>query len=292
MGSKKDSILNRWLRRAKASPYWRLETALIAGSIFVGVGSAALSEANREASNQELIERYRTRLVYVAERDLPAGTIVDRAAFGQAEMLVSNMTANTVDGRAFDAVLGRRISIEMKAGDPLLLAAVEGASTSTVAAKIPPGKRLATLEIADKAAGNGWVKPNDHVDIVVSMEIPGRGKTTFTMMQDVTLVSVGKATVWENGVSAQGSEVGFYVTLEELEFLRFAQAKGEFSLALRNPNDVSAKQIGARDLGKAGIDMRKFLDSGPVSQASGGGDLPVKVNGREIEGKNGEKGAE
>lgn len=292
MGSKKESVLSRSLRRAKASPYWRLETALIVGAVVVGVGSAGLSEANREASNQELIERYRTRLVYVAERDLPAGSIIDRGAFGQAEMLMSNMTTNTVDAQAFEAVLGRRVSIELKAGDALLLAAVEGASTSTVAAKIPPGKRLATLEISDKAAGNGWVKPNDHVDIVVSMDIPSRGKTTFTMMQDVTLVSVGKATVWENGTSTQGSEVGFYVTLEELEFLRFAQEKGEFSLALRNPNDVSSKHIGARDLGKAGIDMHKFLDSGPVSQASGGGELPVKVNGREIQVDAKDKGVE
>lgn len=282
MGASKASKFDRLLRRAKASPYWRLETALIVGSVVVGIGSAALSEANRDAANQELVDRYETRLVYVAEHDLPTGTIIDRTGFVRDEMLRRNLSANSVDGDAFDAVVGKRLAIELKKGDPLLLSAVEGVSTSGVASKIPPGKRLFSLQIADKVAGNGWVKPNDHVDIVATMDLPSRGKTTFTLMQDVTLVSVGKATVWENGASTNGSEIGFYVTLEELEFLRFAQGKGEFSLALRNPNDVSSKSVASRDLGKAGIDMHKFLDAGPVSQASGGGDLPVKVNGKDV----------
>lgn len=282
MDIKNEAISKRWLKAAKASPYWRLETALVVGSVVVGVASAALSDLNRDASTQALLDRYRTRFVYVAERDLPAGTIIDRTGFVQGEMLVSNMTANTVDSESLETAVGRRMTIELKQGDPLLLSAVEGVSTSTVASKIPPGKRLATLQIADRAAGNGWVKPNDHVDIIAAMEIPGRGKTTFTLMQDVTLVSVGKATVWEKGASSQGSEIGFYVSLDELEFLRFAQEKGEFSLALRNPNDVANKEANSRDLGRAGMDMRKFLDSTPVSQASGGGALPVKVNGREI----------
>src|SRR5206468_3381416 len=120
--------------------------------------------------------------------------------------------------------------------------------------KVPPGKRLFSLRIDAKGAGYGWIKPNDHVDVIAHMTLPSRGVTTFTILQDVTLVSVGAATIIESGRQQGGSDVSFFVTPEEFELLSYAEKIGSFSLALRNAKDVTVKDR------SRGIDISKFMD--------------------------------
>ncbi len=269
----------------KEKPWWRLETALIAGAVVVGLGSAALSEANRTAADRELRERFQIATLVVASKDLPAGSRLDPDAVKYAEVLRSQATPNAVDAETLKNVLGRTLTIELKAGDAVLLTAVEGAAPgSAVAAKIPPGKRLVTLQVKDKVAQKGWIKPNDHVDVIATMDLPGRGRTTFTLLEDVTLVSVGKASVWDNAQVVEGSEIGFYASPDDVAFVGFAEKTGEFSLALRNPQDIAKEGDRAKNLGSDGIDLNKFLDHASINKASGGGELPVFVKGQRENG--------
>lgn len=272
------------LARAKQSPLWRLETALIGGAILLGLGSAALSEANREAANQALVERFAVSTIIVAAKDLPAGAKIEPDSVKYAEALKSQVTANTVDPETLRNILGRTLQVELKEGDTVLLTAVEGAgSGNAVAGKIPPGKRLVTLQVKDKAAQKGWIKPNDRVDVIATMELPGRGQTAFTLLEDVTLVSVGKASVWDGGQATEGTEIGFYSAPRDVEFISFAERHGEFSLSLRNPQDVAKQDGSKQNLGAEGVDMNKFLDHSTISKASGGGELPVYVKGKKDE---------
>src|SRR5690606_33749724 len=173
----------------------------------------------------------------------------------QMKVLAVSVTPNTVAPSDVENIIGRRLGIELKKGDAILLTAVEGAGMGdTVASRIPPGKRLVTLQIKDRVASNGWIKPNDHVDIIAHMDLPGRGATTVTLLEDITLVSVGKATVWEDGKSSAGAEIGFFVTPKEVEFISFAQQQGRFSLALRNPKDIHRRETPLQQLGEAGVD--------------------------------------
>jgi pilus assembly protein CpaB len=264
--------------------WYRLETALIAGAVVAGIGSAALSEMNRTAANEELQNRYKIVTILTSTKDLSPGVILDRSSVIESEVLASSVSTNMVSSEESESVLGRRLAIETKKGDPILLTTVEGAGyKDSIAAKIPAGKRLVTLQIKDKVAGNGWIKPNDHVDIVANLELPGRGHTSFTLLEDVTLISVGKSTVWEDGKSSAGAEIGFFVTPEEVEFVNFAQERGEFSLSLRNPKDIKQRGTSRSDMGSAGVDMTNFLDHSSVRGASGGGALPVYVKGQKKE---------
>lgn len=272
----------RWhalISQLKESPYYRLESILIVGSIVVGMAAAALNNANSSAVYRAMAERYKLTNIYVAKHDLIPGDTVGPDTVVIKEILFSSHTPNMVDQETLASAMGRHLEVELKSGDPVLLSFLEGLGTNSIAGKIPPGKRLFSLQISDRVAGNGWIKPNDHVDIIAHMDLPMRGATTFTLLQDITLVSVGRATVWDRGNSSEGSEIGFYVLPEELELLRFAQSKGQFSLALRNPNDIASQNVSSRDLGKEGVDMKKFLDHSMINRASGGGDLPITIGG-------------
>jgi pilus assembly protein CpaB len=218
--------------------------------------------------------------VLVLTKDVKVGDILDSNVAKPEPMLIRNVTPNTVKPANLNLVLGHRFSIAMKAGDPILLTSLQGMGDSAdLADKIPAGKRLFTLTIADTAAARGFIKPNDHVDVMAHLSLPNRGMTTFLVLQDITLVSVGSSTVLDHQGRSSGSDVSFYVDAKDIEMLSFAQKRGEFSLSLRNPMDSTKKPQ------NKGVDLNDFLDHDSIANASGGGELAVTSNGKSLEKK-------
>ena len=278
----KSSIVNKFLQhpgldKYKEKSWWRTETFLIVGAIACGLFSAALSHASRTAFRDQLETKFQTQKIVVAAREIQAGTVLTNSILQPAAYLKGNLSTNFIPVEQLANILGRSITVDLKPGDPILLTAVTGADMSDrMAEKVAPGKRLFNMTISDNAAGLGFVRPNDHVDILAHMDLPGRGPVTFTVMQDVTLVSVGAASVI-SGEGLGGTSVSFFVDPEEFEVLSYSQSKGKFSLSLRNPNDTGKRSAGR------GVDLNAFLDSRRISNVSGGGDLEVIQGGKKVE---------
>lgn len=265
------------IERFKQKPWWRLETALMAGAVSAALISGFMSHQNSLAIEGAMARRYKTESVIVANGELKAGTTIDESNVKRTVALKNDLSRNVILGDQLDLVLGHRVAVDLLPGDPILLSMVQGARDAKgMAEKIPPGKRLFTLSIDSKAAGYGFVNPNDHVDIVAQIDLPNRGITSFTLLEDVTLVSVGARSVLQNGTRVSGSDVSFFVSPREFEVLTFAQKRGTFSLSLRNPRDIGKMQ---QNIGKTGVDIDSFLDHNLVSEASGGGALEVEIDG-------------
>lgn len=265
----------------RTKPWWRLESAILGGAIVAGLFAGVLGHINDNASKRQLRELFSTHDVVVAARDMAYGERIEAAMLKTVPMLERNISTNTVTPEGAGIIIGKRISLELKAGDPIMLSAVQGATeASRMAETIPPGKRLFTLTITDTAASHGFIKPNDHVDILAHVTLPERGLTSFTVLQDMTLVSVGPSTILsDSGKSTGASDVSFFVDAKETEILAFAQRRGQFSLSLRNPLDVSHRDD------TRGVDINEFLDHDGIHQASGGGALAVTEKGHHIDPK-------
>jgi Flp pilus assembly protein CpaB len=265
------------LDRYKEKSWWKSETFLVVGAIAAGLFSALLSQSSRSAYREQLATKYSVTKIVVAGKDIPAGTILTSSVLAPAAYLKGTISSNFVPAESLAMVIGRTVAVDLKPGDPILLTAVLGADMADhMAQKVPAGKRLFNLTISDRSAGLGFVRPNDHVDILTHMDLPGRGPVTFTVMQDVTLVSVGAASIMGGDTSA-GTDVSFFVEPEEFEVMSYSQQKGKFSLSLRNPNDASKRNAGR------GVDLNAFLDNRRFSSASGGGDLEVIEGGKKRE---------
>jgi Flp pilus assembly protein CpaB len=265
------------LASLKQRPWWRLETGLIAGAVVAALLSGFMSHQNSLALENSMSRRYKIESIIVANGELKAGSTLDESLIRRMPSLANSISKNVILGNQLDLVLGHRLAVDLLPGDPILLSMVQGARDAKgMAEKIPTGKRLFTLSIDSKAAGYGFVNPNDHVDILAQIDLPQRGLTSFTLMQDVTLVSVGARSVLENGARVSGTDVSFFVSPREFEVLSFAQKRGTFSLSLRNPRDIGKHK---NSEGKAGVDIDGFLDHNMISEASGGGALEVEVEG-------------
>jgi pilus assembly protein CpaB len=254
-----------WL---KSKGLWRMETLIFALAAVVGVFGAVLQHANQAAFEKRLQEEYNVTSVIVASVRIPAGTILRREHLTSGNMLSGSRTPNMLSPREYEKLVGKPIQVALAQRDPVLLTQVAlDLTDGSVASKIPEGKRLFSLVIEDAVAQNGFVRPGDFVDIVTTMDLPGRGSTTFTMLSRVQLTAVGRSLDSTN--QTEGTQVSFFVTPKELELLRHAQAHGQFSLALRNPNDKDTSQA------SKGVNLKDVFLSDSVYEKA---DVPVEIN--------------
>ena len=193
-------------------------------------------------------------------------------------MLNKNITANTVDIGMIDMIIGKAIGTDLKAGDPILLSNIKTKYLNqTLSDRIPEGKRLFTLQVQDSSQDlhNGFIRPNDKVDILASIPLEGRGNTVFTVLQNVSIVAIGKASIVSQELTPNGTSISFFVDNKDVEMLQFAKQHGSFSISLRNPKDLERRQ-------SSGIDVNSFLDYEGINKVSGGGKLKIKEKGKLI----------
>ena len=103
------------------------------------------------------------------------------------------------------------------------------------------------------------------------MNFPDKGPTSFTILEDVTLIAVGANSAFkkEDDEDVFATSVSFFVDLEKSRTLAFAKKHGSFSLSLRNKEDHAKSGV------KKGVNHNNFLDSDLVSKASGGSELII-----------------
>ncbi|MBI2522375.1 MAG: Flp pilus assembly protein CpaB [Bdellovibrio sp.] len=270
------SLLTAKLINLKKSPLWRVESLLIGLAFALSILSGLLRKGYESQKISYYKNLNKTQSIVVFAEDMNRDTLIGKQHLNVKNFLAVSITENMIPGDQYQRILNRRLLADVKKGDPLLLTNMADSDKDAIAMKIPLGKRFYTMSINDKMLGQGWVRPNDHVDIITTMNLPDRGETTFSLLQNVTLVTVGKNTSWSTSKGPTGSEIGFFVTPDEFELLSFAEKKGSFSVSLRNPEDI-ANSVDKETLGADGVDMGKFLDSKIIRSASGGGNFKVTI---------------
>jgi pilus assembly protein CpaB len=94
----------------------------------------------------------------------------------------------------------------------------------------------------------GWVRPNDHVDIIGSFRDQGSGEqVAVTLMQNVVVLATGKITGTTNINLLPESDrnyntITFLLLPEEAEILSLAAELGALTLTLRNPEDIDVQE--------------------------------------------------
>lgn len=190
--------------------------------------------------------------VLVSKVKIERGELLDPKKFQAYSVQNSELVDAFVTVDELQKYTGRRFLASLKKGEPMpkamLLTDFEQKSAPE---RIPPGKRLFVLQ-ANLGELARVLKPDDHIDLVATMNLPGVGETTKTFLENVTLVSVSDEDK-KNGHF--GNAISLYVTPKEAEFLTFVQKQASFSVVLRNPGDSS------RNKEVSGMTYNQFLEA-------------------------------
>lgn len=129
------------------------------------------------------------------------------------------------------------------AGTPILAQSLAPAKTSLLSAVLAPGKRAVAIRISAEKTAGGFILPNDHVDVLLTVPCGPEDGCSASMDVRTILRNVRVLAIDQSGSkdAAETALVGKTATLEleplEAETLVGAEASGTLSLVLRAAAD-------------------------------------------------------
>lgn len=137
---------------------------------------------------------------------------------------------------------GRVVRSSIIAGEPL----IEGKLAPQLAGKgglmpmlVAEGQRAVTIKVDDATRETGFILPNSHVDVLVSMAKPGQGgeRVAKIVLQDVEVLASGQIVELRDNKPVTMTTVTLSLDPERTERLTLAQTEGRLFLVTRNMND-------------------------------------------------------
>ena len=231
------------------------DKAVLLVSVLIGLLAFWLTNQYLRSEREKLYAGAEKVKVVITSRDLPAGTVLKFEDLAQKSVFKTAVGENVVRPQEIDNILDKKLRYGLKRNEPVWWSYVEGPAgrKTGLAPMIKSGMRAVSVAIGGADAVSGLVQPNDRVDILGTFSFPSktaRGEmetVTLTLLQDVTILATGQqlANPELQGDQAGGRSSGYNtvtveVTPREGELLIFVQhVKGQLTLALRNPEDVT-----------------------------------------------------
>ncbi|QIQ86862.1 Flp pilus assembly protein CpaB [Erythrobacter sp.] len=232
----------------------RKKLVLLLGALIIAVGTAfaARSMFAGNAAPDATAAVPTGPKVLVAQRALPAGTIVTADALGYQqwpEELVQD--AYFIDGESdVNQLLGTVVRYPVTAGEPVTQGSlVSPGDRGFLAAALGPGMRAVTVPVSARTGVAGFVFPGDRVDLVLTQSVEGEGrplKAAETVLRNLRVLATDQST--EQVADEQGKTVvrafrtvTLEVTPKIAEKIAVAQTVGTLSLVLRSIADNQAE---------------------------------------------------
>jgi pilus assembly protein CpaB len=183
--------------------------------------------------------------VVVASQDIPEGTVVTFDMISQRSVPEQFVTSSVVKPDSASYVVNQKVLVPLQGGDPLLWSQFETTKAAErLSTKVQKKGRAITIEAKASTAVGGWIRPNDHVDVIGTFRDPQTDENVaVTLLQNVIVLATGKITgttnvnlIPEN--QRDYSNISLLVIPEEAEILVLAQELGNLTLSLRNEDDV------------------------------------------------------
>lgn len=229
--------------------YLPLLVAGILGLLSLFLFNIYLQQQTEQAKKKVMETQKNVATVLVAKQDIPAGTAITENMLKEEAV-----RKDTLQPRAavdIDRVVNKITIAPISKGEQILLnkLTLSGFETS-LASKVPRGKRAITVPVDNISSVGGMIRPGDHVDVIGTVPIPAMspdGKPTQQMnnvplFQDVLILAVGQEFTSMPGEKKAEKTLSPVITLalspQEANLIAFIQEQGKIRLILRSPEDT------------------------------------------------------
>ena len=247
--------------------YIYLALAVLLGLVSLAYINGVVQSARDAEQKAKLIT---TQSVFVASHNIAPGAVITEADVKVMEWPAKSLPAGATFNKISD-VVGRVAKSEFYFNEPIYESKLSGKDSSGgLTVLIPPGMRAITIAVSEVKGVAGFVKPGDHVDVLVTFndftDKENRTQVTKTVLQNTLVIAAAQqATSREfkdtldnddqqillksdkkrdKSPSAQVvSSVTLALTPQDSEKLALADETGELRLALRSERDFSAPTV-------------------------------------------------
>ncbi|RLB59453.1 MAG: Flp pilus assembly protein CpaB [Deltaproteobacteria bacterium] len=218
-------------------------------ALVLGLLAALIAYKTMKRQEEKVKEGWNLVPVVVANRDIREGTVLEWDMVAQHEMPEQFVTPSVVDPKQFEKVVGQKLMVPLQRGDLILWSHFRSeGSFERLSSIVRKRGRAISLSISGAASVAGWVRPNDHVDILGTFpDNKGEGLVTVTLMQNIIVLATGSITGNTNMALVDDSKKNYstitvLVLPEEAEILILAAKLGSLHLSLRNPEDIGEQE--------------------------------------------------
>jgi pilus assembly protein CpaB len=188
----------------------------------------------------------KTLACVAATHDMPAGTRLKRSDVKLVRIPEKDLPKSAL--LDLNSAVDHVLLFPVNTSEPLMGAKMTSSSKAEgLAATIDPGKRAVSVLVNDASGAAGLIQPRSHVDVLFTRPGTMSEAVTTTVLEDVVVLSVGRATEVSTAAAAanldpraarpQNQSVTLLVTPPEARKLELAKNQGKISLSLRNPLD-------------------------------------------------------
>jgi len=218
-------------------------------AIVLGVLAGAVAYLSIKKKEREVKAGWNLVPVVVAADSVNEGTVVTYDMISQRPIPEQFVTSSVIKPDSANYIVGQKVLVPLQAGDPLLWSQFETSKAAEKLSTIVQKKgRAINLGMSGSQAVGGWVRPNDHVDIIGIFRDPAsQEQMAMTLLQNVVILATGKITGTTNiNLLPEGdrgySDLSLLVLPEEAEILTLAEGMGALKMTLRNPEDIDVQE--------------------------------------------------
>jgi pilus assembly protein CpaB len=222
-------------------------------ALALGIVAALLAYRTMRRHEERVKEGWTLVPVVVSNRDIVEGTVLDYDMVAKHQMPEQFVTPSVVNPKQFEKVIGQKLMVPLQRGDLILWSHFRSEGTfERLSNIVRKAGRAISLEMGGAKAVAGWVRPNDHVDILGTFEDEKQGgMVTVTLLQNVIILATGNITGTTNMQLLDEQERNYstitvMVLPEEAEIIILAAQLGDLHLSLRNPDDIGGEEERAR----------------------------------------------
>jgi len=180
----------------------------------------------------------------VFNRNLPAGTIIEREDLAIREMPLEYVSAQSMDPKDHAQLIGQMLKYTVHAGESAMPFHVEPVVQPAFSRRIQSGRRALSIAVDRVNSISGLIRPGDLIDIYVSFDYQRR-KITAPLLQGVYVLATDQNTDEQGQLSRGITTLTLDLSPEDAAKLVAAKQSAEITAMLRNPidSDTSVKAV-------------------------------------------------
>jgi pilus assembly protein CpaB len=262
--------------------------ALLGGLLAAASGRHYLQQRARQI-DVATAKRFAMSPVVVAKRDLVTGERLEPDALAVRAMPTAYLPGDSFTANDAAALLGRRLSTDLKRGEALQQSTLQPVLNSLSRA-LPAGVRALTVAVDELNAHSGLLRAGDDVDVYL-VEREGARSRIGLLQERLRVLATGSRTAGQSDKDGGSASHDFgTVTLQvddsQAQRLVLARQAGDLSFVLRSEGDESpaprqlldSRFLLAPAAGSAGpgLSRRQPADAIELLIGGGGGPAPVR----------------
>jgi len=197
--------------------------------------------AERASDNEQQQEKV---TILVAKQNLSMGTLVkDPERYFQEKQFTKGEEPRKAL-TSFEQIKDRKLNKSLTAEQFLTADDLMDSKQAGIEVAMPPGTVAVAIKVNIDTITGGFVQPNSHVDIVVTLNRTDGERTAQTILQNMLVLAVGEIATRDGEKNTiLGSTVTLAAKPDEAQKLILAQSCGELKLLLRKFDDLEKRNV-------------------------------------------------